>query len=246
VVFSWFVDTLSHLTNPRILRTLVDVHTHETCLVQAEPFVTRTHKAAESVGAVSILANVLVFFALVDVLQHDLESNALTLIDHDWCPYREIIRFVPHPSGTELLVLDAVERGTQFALRPPGFPHGAATRCFGHVIGSVGVAPTLLVQLDVAPRRPPIYKHCQRERSRVVLEYLCKRFLRRLVRSLGGKYTESFRRDSYICRRDKTGGFRTRRCPYSCPRNRLVCTRRDSRTGTFQKCFRIYRRRTNC
>lgn len=74
VVFSGLIDALAYAANSRVFNTFVYIHTDVTSFVEFETFVARTHETSERICTVTILAEVLMFFTFVDVLQHNLKN----------------------------------------------------------------------------------------------------------------------------------------------------------------------------
>lgn len=85
-------------------------------IVQNEAFVTGAHKTAERIGTMSVLTDVLVFLALVDVLKDDGYA----------------IRPVTRSARTQLLVFLRAGLGTLLATIAPGSADAAATGRLRH------------------------------------------------------------------------------------------------------------------
>lgn len=85
-------------------------------IIQDEAFVARAHEATERVSAVSVLTDVLVLLALVDVLQNDGHT----------------IRPVSRPARTQLIVFLRAGSRTFLATVAPSGADAAATRRLCH------------------------------------------------------------------------------------------------------------------
>lgn len=116
MVFPLIIDAISYAAYSWMQRALVYVDATGFRTVQDEAFVAGAHKTTERVGAVPVLADILVLFTLIDVFQND----------------RHAIRPVPWSAGAQLIVLFRVDLRTFLATIAPRGADAAATRCLRH------------------------------------------------------------------------------------------------------------------
>lgn len=129
-----------------------------TGVVDPVALVARTHVAAERVGAVAVLAQVVVFLALVDVFQDHLSSDDKNRLKNrsgrSTKPklvrsilYRRRVRSVPRTAGTERLVLFRFRFGTRLASGAPSLAHRTTARGLRHRRAHLVMTPFLTAPL---------------------------------------------------------------------------------------------------
>lgn len=116
VIFPLIVDAVTHPAYLRMQSAFVHVYATAFSVVQNKALVAGAHETAERVGAMPVLADILVFLAFVDILQD----------------YGLLIRSVPGTARAQFLEFFRPNLGTLLATIPPSVANAAATRRFRH------------------------------------------------------------------------------------------------------------------